>query len=364
MFIRVFQTRPTTRKIISASAPALFTTLLVRTWVILLYLKFEQEKIYEMKDRWITVLGSYVADLTFRIDSLPSWGETRMGASFALGPGGKGSNQAVAAARAGGNVSFISKVGEDPFGEMARKMYREEEINVDYLYSSAELTGAAAILVDAAKGENAIVVVPGACFGLTPEEVSRAEERIAISSVFVAQLELPISVVEHGLLLARKHRVRTVLNPAPAMVLSDSILANCDYLTPNETEIASLTGIAVQNIADASRAASALLARGVKYVIVTLGQQGALICGDGITEHVPAADAGPVLETTGAGDAFNGGFAVALSEGMDVVEATRFGCAVAGISVTRAGTAPSMPRRSEVDALLGSRGRQGERISK
>jgi ribokinase len=305
-----------------------------------------------MKGQWITVLGSYVADLTFRVDGLPAWGETRMGASFALGPGGKGSNQAIAAARAGGNVSLISKVGADPFGEMARKMYREEGVSSDYLYASVDPTGAAGILVDAAKGENAIVVVPGACFGLTQDEVGRAEGRIAASRVFVAQLELPIPVVEYGLRLARKHQVRTVLNPAPAMALSDSIFSNCDYLTPNETEIASLTGIAVNNLADATRAAEALLARGVRYVIVTLGPQGALIHGEGITKHVPPVDAGPVLETTGAGDAFNGGFAVALSEGMDIVEATQFGCAVAGISVTRAGTAKSMPRRHEVDTLL------------
>src|SRR5215472_8483023 len=151
-----------------------------------------------MAGKWITVLGSYVADLAFRVDALPVWGETRMGGSFALGPGGKGSNQAVAAARAGGRVSFISKVGDDPFGEMSRRMYREEGIDTEFLYTTYEATGAAAILIDSAKGENAIVVVPGACFGLTTQEVDAAEDRIAASSVFVAQLELPIAVVEQG----------------------------------------------------------------------------------------------------------------------------------------------------------------------
>lgn len=305
-----------------------------------------------MKDKWITVLGSYVADLAFRVESLPVWGETRMGASFALGPGGKGSNQAVAAARSGGWVSFISKVGDDPFGEMARRLYREEGIDTEFLYTASESTGAAAILIDAAKGENAIVVVPGACFGLTTDEVDFAEKRIAASSMFVAQLELPVAVVEHGLRLARAHGVQTILNPAPATLLPDSIFGLCDYLVPNETEAATLTGITVNSIADAERAANALLARGTRNVVVTLGPQGALIRSEGISEHVAAMEAGPVVETTGAGDAFIGGFAVALAEGMDAVEAARFGCAAAGISVTRPGTAPSMPRRDEVDALL------------
>jgi ribokinase len=305
-----------------------------------------------MTEKWITVLGSYVADLAFRVETLPRWGETRMGASFVLGPGGKGSNQAVAAARAGGRVRFISKVGGDLFGEMARRMYREEGIDMEYLYSTKEMTGAAAILIDAAKGENAIVVVPGACFGLTVEELNRAEERIGTSSVFVAQLELPVAVVEHGLRMARTHGVKTILNPAPAMALPESIFSSCDYLTPNETEAAGLTGVAVNGIDDARRAAEVLLGRGVGNVVITLGPQGALIHNSSISEHVSAVDAGPVVETTGAGDAFNGGFAVGLAEGMDIVEAARFGCAVAGLSVTRAGTAPSMPRRAEVDGLI------------
>ncbi len=308
-----------------------------------------------MTKNWITVLGSYVADLAFRVDCLPAWGETRMGASFSLGPGGKGSNQAVAAARAGGKVSFISKLGNDPFGDMARRMYRDEGIDTQYLVSTHHATGAAAIILDAIKGENAIIVVPGACFELTPEEVDQAKDRIAASSVFVAQLELSIATVEHGLKLAHSCGVRTILNPAPAMKMPETIFQYCDYITPNETEAAALTGIPVNNISDAEKAADALLARGVHNVIITLGAQGAFIKNDSVTAHVPAIEAGTVVETTGAGDAFNGGFAVALSEGMDIVEAGRFACAVAGISVTRPGTAPSMPHRVDVDALLTGR---------
>jgi ribokinase len=304
------------------------------------------------KSRRVTVMGSYVADLAFRIDRLPGWGETRMGESFQLGPGGKGSNQAVAAARAGAHVSFISKLGPDAFGEIARTLYRNEKIDTQYIFSTSNPTGAAAILIDAAKGENAIVVVPGACFELTPAEVDQATNLIAASAVFVTQLELSLPTVEHGLRLARAHGVPTILNPAPAATLPGTIYPLCDYLTPNETEAAALTGIPVTDLASAEAAATALLNRGVRNVVLTLGAQGALIKNRTIAHHVSAVDAGPVVETTGAGDAFNGGLATALAEGFNLIESTRFACAVAGISVTRPGTAPSMPHRSEINSLL------------
>ncbi len=304
-----------------------------------------------MNNKSVTVLGSYVADLAFRIDRLPTWGETRMGQSFNLGPGGKGSNQAVAAARAGANVTFISKLGQDAFGDIARSLYRAEGIDTQYIFTSPNPTGAAAILIDAAKGENAIIVVPGACFELTLAEVDQATDRIAGSTIFVTQLELSLSTVEHGLRLAHTHGVPTILNPAPATTLPDSIYPLCDYLTPNETEAAALTGIPVTDLASAEKAATALLALGVRNVILTLGAEGALIKNHTLTRHIPAVNSGPVVETTGAGDAFNGGLAAALAEGMDLVEATKFACAVAGISVTRPGTAPSMPYRAEIDAL-------------
>lgn len=275
-----------------------------------------------------------------------------MGPSFQLGPGGKGSNQAVAAARAGGKVSFISKLGPDPFGDMARALYEKEGIDTKFLFKTESPTGAAAIIIDAQKGENAIIVVPGACFEVTTAEVDSAKSLFADSSVFVAQLELSLPVVEHGLALAHSLGVPTILNPAPAMPLPDSIYQHVDYITPNETETAALTGIPVNSIADAEKAADAFLARGVRNAIITLGAQGVFVKNASIKAHVPAVNAGKVLETTGAGDAFNGGFAVALSEGMDLVAAARFGCATAGISVTRAGTAPSMPTRAEIDALL------------
>jgi ribokinase len=296
-------------------------------------------------------MGSYVADVAFRIDRLPSWGETLMGKAFQLGPGGKGSNQAVAAARAGANVAFISKLGPDPFGDIARTMYRKEGIDTQYIFASLNPTGAAAILIDAARGENAIVIVPGACFELTPAEVDQAADLIAASSVFVAQLELPLPPVEHRPPIAHTNGVPTILNPAPAADLPSSIYPLCDYLTPNETEATALTGIRVTDLASAEKAAIALLNRGVRNVILTLGAQGALIKTPTLNRHISAVDAGPIVETTGAGDAFNGGLATALAEGMNLIEATQFACTVAGISVTRPGTAPSMPHRSEIDAI-------------
>lgn len=303
--------------------------------------------------KWITVLGSFVADLAFRTKKVPVWGETIMGSDFRLGPGGKGSNQAVAAARLGGRVSFISKLGRDSFGDMARRTYQEEGIDTRFVFeTTSHPTGAAAIIVDEVTGENAIVVVPGACYHVAPAEILQARALIAESAVMLTQLELQIPAVEYGLELAQGLGVRTILNPAPAMELPESIFAFCDYLTPNETEAATLTGLSVTNIAEAERAAGALLARGARNIVVTLGAQGALLKNASLVKHVPAIDAGPVVETTGAGDAFNGGFAVALSEGLDIVAATQFGCAVAGISVTRHGTAPSMPTRMEVNALL------------
>ena len=305
-----------------------------------------------MQSKSVVVMGSYVADLAFRTARLPKWGETIMAAGFKLGPGGKGSNQAVAAARAGAHVSFISKLGRDPFGDLARATYREENIDTTYVFDTTTPTGAAAILIDASTGENAIIVVPGACFELTSEEVDGARPRIEHAAVFVTQLELSIDTVSHGLELAHSVGVPTILNPAPGCTLPRSIFQSCNYITPNETEAEILTGIRVASLEDAERAADALLVLGTRNVVITLGARGAFVKNSTTRQHIPAIDAGAVVETTGAGDAFNGGFAVALAEGMDILEATRFGCAVAGLSVTRAGTAPSMPYRTEIDALL------------
>jgi len=306
-----------------------------------------------MPAKRIVILGIFVADVAFRTPYNPPWGETVLGSDFKLGPGGKGSNQAVAAARAKGSVSFITKLGRDTFGDMARKMYADEGIDARFVVPTDEYpTGAAAIIIDEKKGDNAIIVFPGACSHLTTAELDRAKDEIAAAAAFMTNLEMPVPLVLHGLKLARSLGVTTILNPAPALPVPAEIFALCDYATPNEHEAEGLTGIKVESIADAERAAASLLAKGVKNAVITLGSQGVLLKTATLTQHVPAISAGKVVETTGAGDAFNGGFAVALSEGKDIVAAARFGCAVAGISVTRPGTAPSMPQRAEVDALL------------
>ena len=298
-------------------------------------------------------MGIFVADLAFRTPRLPAWGETVLGSDFRMGPGGKGSNQAVAAARLGARVTFISKIGRDAFGELARRTYDAEGIETDFLYESPNVgTGAASIVVHASKGENAIVVVPGACNELTEPEIDGAGPRIAESQVFLTQLEQPLDLAEHALQLARNLGVTTILNPAPATELSTSVYSLCDYLTPNETEAALLTGQSVQTNEQVVRAADVLLDRGARNVIITLGERGAFVKNRGLSKFVPSVDAGSVVETTGAGDAFAGAFAVAISEGQDILAATRFACAAAGISVTRPGTAPSMPKREEVENLM------------
>jgi len=303
----------------------------------------------------ILVLGSFVADVAFRAARLPVWGETLMGSGFALGPGGKGSNQAVAAAGAGAGaaVQMLSRLGDDAFGRLARETWAADGIDASLVENSETPTGSAAILIDEVKGENAIVVVPGACFTLRPKDVEAAVSAIRGAEVLLTQLELPLDTVECGLRLAREAGVQTILNPAPAQALNDEMLGLADFLIPNESEAALLTGLSVESVAQVEAAARVLMGRGAKCVIVTLGAQGALVCVEGEdAQLVEAFNAGSVLETTGAGDAFCGGFAAALSEGRTVLEAARFGCATAGISVTRAGTAPSMPRREEILALL------------
>ena len=310
-----------------------------------------------MAGRPITIMGIFVADLAFRTPKLPAWGETVLGQSFKLGPGGKGSNQAVAAARMGGKVNFVSKLGLDAFGDIARKMYAEEGVATAHLYETSEIaTGGAAILVDAAKGDNAIVVFPGSCAHLTTGEIDRARPAIGASAVFMTNLELPVPLVMHGLKLARSLGVTTVLNPAPAVPVPDEIFGLCDYLTPNETEATGLSGLPVASAEEAGRAAEALIARGCPNVVITLGSRGALIRNKAVARLVPAFEVGAIVDTTGAGDAFCGAFAVALAEAQDIVAATRWGCAAAGIKVTGWGTAPAMPKRTAVDALLAKAG--------
>ena len=300
----------------------------------------------------VVILGVFVADTAYRADRAPRMGETILGKSFKLGPGGKGSNQAVAAARLGADVSFITRLGEDAFADMAFRTWAEAGVTPAVTRAPDSYTGAAYIFIEEATGDNAIIICPGAAATIAPADLDAQAGLIADASVFVTQLEQPLEAAVRGLEIARDNGVTTILNPAPGRELPDAVLGLCDYLTPNETEAEALTGMPVTDVEAARAAAERLRERGVGTVVMTLGARGALIHGHGRSALVPAISAGPVVETTGAGDAFNGGFATGLARGMDPTVAVRFGCAVAGISVTRPGTAPSMPTLAEVEALL------------
>lgn len=301
----------------------------------------------------VAILGVFVADCAFRAPRPPRMGETILGKSFALGPGGKGSNQAVAAAKAGAEVHFVSKLGDDPFAAMARSTWAEAGVTADVLVDAESYTGAAYIFVEDATGNNAIIVAPGAAGTISGDDVAAKSEVIEASDVFMTQLEQPMEAALRGLEIARAAGVRTVLNPAPSADLPEGMLGLCDVVTPNESEAEGLTGVAVKSVEDAERAAGALIARGAGAAVITLGENGALYHDGARSVHVPALNAGAVVETTGAGDALSGGFAAALADGADPVEALRFGNAAAALSVTKPGAAASMPVRSEILALLG-----------
>ncbi|SVB64419.1 uncharacterized protein METZ01_LOCUS217273 [marine metagenome] len=301
----------------------------------------------------ISILGVYVADLAFFADEIPIIGETIIGKEYFIGPGGKGSNQAVAAAKAGAKTFFISKIGDDQFGSMAKKIY--DEAGVDYskvIISKEHATGAAGILVNN-KGQNAINVVTGAGGALTNEDIDNALSTITTSSVFLTNLEVPKEVVCHALKIAKSSNVPTILNPAPASEINEDIFPLIDYFTPNETEASFYVNHKVENEDDAKKASQQLLQRGIKNVIITLGDKGAYFANNEESFHVNAMNLGEkVVDTTGAGDAFNAGFAVALTEGKNINDSITFANITAGLSTTKIGTAKSMPLRSEIDNLL------------
>jgi ribokinase len=264
--------------------------------------------------RGVAILGIFVADLAFRAGRMPGMGETIIGSGFKMGPGGKGSNQSVAAARVGGAVTFISKVGKDEFAAIASATWRKEGIGAKVIETKDEPTGAAYIYVDDNTGENAIIVVPGAGGTISIADVDAAAEVIRHSAVFVTQLEQPASAAQRGLEIARAAGVITVFNPAPAEKFDEAIYRLCDYVTPNENEATLLTGIEVRTIADARKAGDVFLDKGVGTALITLGEAGGLLHSKAGSTHIPAFKAGQVVETTGAGDAFNGGFAAAYAD--------------------------------------------------
>jgi ribokinase len=248
----------------------------------------------------------------------------------------------------GANTHFISKLGKDDFADLALATWKDAGVTPHVEQVASSYTGAACILIDDASGDNAIVIAPGAAALISAQDIEDRRALIEGASVFITQLEQPMDAAVAALSIAREAGVITILNPAPAAELPDGMLAMCDYVTPNETETEALTGVPVSNEVDAKRACAALRDLGVKTPIITMGERGGDLDGHGM---VPALEVDQVIETTGAGDAFNGSFAAALSEGATPLEAVKQGCKTAGLSVTRPGAAASMPTLAEVEAL-------------
>jgi ribokinase len=298
----------------------------------------------------IVVVGSSNVDLIIKGDKIPARGETVLGGTFYKAAGGKGANQAVAASRAGGEVSFVSCVG-DEYGDESIEGYRKDGINVDHVKKDPKVaTGIALILVDK-NGENSISVASGANLSLSVSDIRNAKELIRDADVLLMQLESPMDVVTEAAKIASDAGVKTILNPAPAQSLSDELLKSVSILTPNETETEILTGMSVENEADALKASSILHKKGVEVVIITIGSKGALLATKDETKII-AGHTVEAKDTTAAGDVFNGALAVAIAENKSIDAAIRFANAAAAVSVTRMGAQPSAPTREEIDSMM------------
>lgn len=297
----------------------------------------------------IVVIGSSNTDLVIRTPRIPSPGETLIGSDFMINAGGKGANQAVAAARMGGDVCFVACVGDDGFGAEAVRHYAGEGIDTSYIVRrNGVASGVALIAVDDA-AENSIVVAPGANALLSPADIDAVESEIAAADYLLVQLEIPMETVARATELAVRHGVRVILNPAPAAPIADEVLARLDLITPNRSETELLTGLKVENVGDAVAAAAWFRGRGVRRVAVTMGSAGALVADERGEEFVPAYRV-EAVDTTAAGDVFNGALAVALSEGRELGAAARFAATASSIACTRIGAQRSIPQRREVDS--------------
>ncbi len=296
----------------------------------------------------ISVLGIFVADISFSGPKIPAIGETIIGNKYNIGPGGKGCNQAVAIARLGGKVNFISKIGKDSYGELALNTLKKNKINTENIIQDSTLqTGVAGILVDKNSGKNAINVIVGAPSTLEISEINNQINIIKSSKIFLTQLEVPKDVTLHCLKIAKENGCLTILNPAPASKITKEFLNNIDYFTPNETEAEFYTGIKITNEKEAKKAAENLINLGIKKVIITLGEKG-LFYSDGKKEIYLKASFVKAIDTTGAGDAFNGGLAYGLSKEKSIEECLELSNKVAGLSTTKLGAGDSMPFYDEL----------------
>jgi len=306
----------------------------------------------------IIVVGSSNTDMIVRVPHIPNPGETVLGGEFATAAGGKGANQAVAAARAGGTVALIACLGNDSFGDRAVAGFGKEGIDTRYVSRSRESPSGVALIFVSAKGQNSIAVAPGANALLSPAHVRRAARAFGGASALLMQLETPLRTVADAARLAWRQSVPVILNPAPAQDLADALLRRVRILTPNESEASALSGLTVHDEASAAKAAAKLRQRGASAVIVTLGARGAFVA-DAQTHQLVAGFRVKAVDTTAAGDVFNGALAVALGEGQSLLASARFANAAAAISVTRRGAQPSAPSRREIERLL-----QNEAVSR
>ncbi|MBR4696750.1 MAG: ribokinase [Selenomonadaceae bacterium] len=300
----------------------------------------------------VAVFGSFVVDLMARAEHLPKAGETVKGSVFKLGAGGKGFNQGIAAHKAGADVAMITKMGRDSFADVALNVMDELSFSKEHiLYNEEVATGSAVIMVDEKTSQNQIIIVPGACSTITAEEVDGLRSLLEQCEYVLLQLEVNQDANERLVDLAVACGCKVILNTAPYQPVSDEFLSKIYMVTPNEVEAEMMTGVAVDGLDAAKKAAKVFYDKGVKIVIITLGGRGVFLSVDGREEILPAFQV-KAVDTTGAGDAFNGGLLAALSEGMDIWAAARFANALAALSVQKIGTTPSMPTRKEVEAFL------------
>jgi ribokinase len=287
-------------------------------------------------------------DLVVRAPHLPQPGETIIGSDFKTFPGGKGANQAVAAARLGGRVKMIGRVGSDAFGAQMLQTLQDDHIDTTFVQRDAAAPSGVALITVEEAGQNTIVVASGANARVTPADVDAAAAAFAGASVLLLQLECPLPTVQRAIEIARQHQARVILNPAPSQPLAASLLSQVDYVVPNQIELALLT-----QTDSLEEGVSRLMALGVRHVVVTLGGDGAAVFDDDQAYQLPPHHVS-VVDTTAAGDAFVGGFAVALVEGKSTREAAEWGNAAGALAVTRAGAQPSLPARAELERFLGS----------
>ena len=294
------------------------------------------------------VVGSYATGLTMKAPRIPSSGETLLGTGYRVDFGGKGSNQAVGCARLGASIDFVAKIGTDAFGDMALGLYRQEGIDTSYVQRTSDApTGVGFIVVEDATGHNAIVIDPGANELLTAAEVSTARSAFHSAAVVLTQLEIPVEAAECALAIGRRIGATTILNPAPVRPLPDTLLYQTDILTPNEKEARVLAGRSPDIQVEPEIIARELMDRGVKQIVMTLGEKGALLFNASAYQHFPAINV-QAVDTTGAGDSFNAGLAVAIAKGSSIEDAIQFAMITGAMAVTKEGVIPSLPRQGEV----------------